>query len=95
MCVCPRNRRLKFDDLHQAGIYTWPYLYDLGLHKLSYSRQYIRALRARGLSREPARGGVGQARGTKGRPAGAAGQVGQMGQHDHQHVHGPGCGHEH
>ncbi len=45
--------RIKFDDLHQAGLYTWPFLYELGTHKLSYSRQYIRELRERGLSREP------------------------------------------
>ena len=44
-----------FDELHKAGIYTWPYLYDLGMHKMSYSRQYIRALRDKGLSRYPKR----------------------------------------
>ena len=45
--------RIFFDDLHQAGIYTWSYLHDLGEHKLTYSRQYIRRLRERGLSRDP------------------------------------------
>lgn len=52
---CPL-RRLKFDDLHQAGIFTWPFLYGLGMSKLSRSKEYIRALRAQGLSREPQRG---------------------------------------
>ncbi|GAX73073.1 hypothetical protein CEUSTIGMA_g526.t1 [Chlamydomonas eustigma] len=47
--------RLIFDDLHASGIYTWPYLYDLGLNKMQYSRRYIQALKARGLSREPSR----------------------------------------
>ncbi|PRW57806.1 DUF971 family [Chlorella sorokiniana] len=47
--------RLEFDDLHRNGIYTWPYLHELGQHKLSRMRQYIRTLRERGLSREPPR----------------------------------------
>ncbi|KAI7844084.1 hypothetical protein COHA_002225 [Chlorella ohadii] len=45
--------RLEFDDLHGTGIYTWPYLHDLGQHKLSRMRQYIQTLRERGLTREP------------------------------------------
>ena len=52
---CPPCRRLEFDDLHRNGIYTWPYLHDLGQHKLSRMRHYIRTLRERGLSREPPR----------------------------------------
>ena len=47
--------RLEFDDLHSSGIYTWPYLRELGQHKLSRMRGYIRALRERGLSRDPPR----------------------------------------
>lgn len=50
-CHC----RLEFDDLHRTGIYTWPYLHELGTHKLSRMRQYVRALKERGLSREPPR----------------------------------------
>lgn len=50
-CHC----RLEFDDLHRTGIYTWPYLHELGTHKLSRMRQYMRALRERGLSRDPPR----------------------------------------
>lgn len=49
----PHNRRLSFDDLHSHGIYTWPLLHDLGSHKLSRMRRYLRALGDRGLSRDP------------------------------------------
>lgn len=51
--------RLQFDDLHGTGIYTWPFLYELGVHKFARMRRYIGALRERALSREPAarRGG--------------------------------------
>lgn len=45
--------RLSFDDLHSHGIYTWPLLHDLGSHKLSRMRRYLRALGDRGLSRDP------------------------------------------
>eukprot|EP00271_Cylindrocystis_brebissonii_P002893 TRINITY_DN13650_c0_g1_i1.p1 TRINITY_DN13650_c0_g1~~TRINITY_DN13650_c0_g1_i1.p1 ORF type:complete len:159 (-),score=11.37 TRINITY_DN13650_c0_g1_i1:561-1037(-) len=47
--------RISFDDLHDTGIFTWPHLYDLGEHKLRHMREYIRRLRAAGLSREPRR----------------------------------------
>jgi DUF971 family protein len=46
--------RLQFDDLHGTGIFTWPFLYELGAHKFARMRRYVRALRARALSREPA-----------------------------------------
>lgn len=45
--------RLQFDDLHATGIYTWPFLYELGHSKFARMRRYIQLLRARGLSREP------------------------------------------
>ena len=45
--------RLKFDDLHDTGIYTWNYLYELGSDYEARWRQYLDALAARGLSREP------------------------------------------
>lgn len=50
-----RHSRLSFDDLHSHGIYSWPFLHELGSHKLSRLRRYIRALRAQGLSRDPPR----------------------------------------
>jgi DUF971 family protein len=45
--------RLQFDDLHGTGIYTWPYLHQLCEEKVHRMRQYIAALRQRGLSRDP------------------------------------------
>ncbi len=45
--------RLMFDDLHDTGIYTWDYLYQLGEQQTSFWQAYIDALAARGLSRDP------------------------------------------
>jgi DUF971 family protein len=52
--------RISFDDLHDTGIYTWEYLRRLGEEQESRWAEYLAALAARGLSREPARrvGGV-------------------------------------
>ena len=45
--------RIKFDDLHDTGIYSWNYLYQLGVEHETRWREYINALAANGLSREP------------------------------------------
>ena len=45
--------RITFDDLHDTGIYSWEYLHFLGRHKISLMREYVRALRRAGLSRDP------------------------------------------
>ncbi len=45
--------RIRFDDLHETGIYSWDYLYDLGLRQDELWRAYLRALEAQGLSRDP------------------------------------------
>jgi DUF971 family protein len=45
--------RIKFDDLHDTGIYTWRYLYGLGNHTDELFAAYLKALEERGLSREP------------------------------------------
>src|SRR5205085_12306283 len=45
--------RLKFDDLHDTGIYSWSYLYKLGVEHEQRWREYVDALAANGLSREP------------------------------------------
>ena len=45
--------RIKFDDLHETGIYTWQYLYMLGENQDDVWRSYLDALEARGLSRDP------------------------------------------
>jgi DUF971 family protein len=48
--------RIKFDDLHDTGIYSWDYLYQLGIEHDKRWRDYLAALKAKGLSREPRRG---------------------------------------
>jgi len=47
--------RLKFDDLHETGIYSWQYLYRLGLEQEQIWADYLAELERRGLSREPSR----------------------------------------
>lgn len=45
--------RIKFDDLHDTGIYSWRYLYNLGREKDRLWQAYLDALAARGLRRDP------------------------------------------
>jgi DUF971 family protein len=45
--------RIKFDDLHDTGLYTWDWLYDLGSNQDEIWQTYIDALAAKGLSRDP------------------------------------------
>ncbi|HVJ53687.1 MAG TPA: DUF971 domain-containing protein [Aliidongia sp.] len=45
--------RIQFDDLHDTGIYTWRYLYELGSDYPARWQRYLDALAAQGLSREP------------------------------------------
>jgi DUF971 family protein len=45
--------RITFDDLHDTGIYSWSYLYQLGVEHGKRWRDYLDALAANGLSREP------------------------------------------
>ena len=45
--------RIKFDDLHDTGIFTWPYLYRLGLDQAEVWQTYLAELAKRGLSRDP------------------------------------------
>jgi len=45
--------RLTFDDLHDTGIYSWSYLYELGAEMDGRWNAYIAALEAEGLSRDP------------------------------------------
>ena len=45
--------RLRFDDLHDTGIYSWEYLYDLGVNQQQVWRDYLQALQDKGLSRDP------------------------------------------
>jgi|SRR5215469_12088262 DUF971 family protein len=45
--------RITFDDLHDTGIYSWDYLYELGIQHEQRWRDYLAALATNGLSREP------------------------------------------
>jgi DUF971 family protein len=45
--------RIKFDDLHDTGIFSWDYLHELGREQPTRWRAYLAALAAKGLSREP------------------------------------------
>ena len=45
--------RIKFDDLHDTGIYSWDYLYQLGVGQPQRWRTYLAALRDKGLKRDP------------------------------------------
>jgi DUF971 family protein len=48
--------RIKFDDMHDTGIYSWRYLYQLGEEQEQRWAQYLAALKKAGMSREPKRG---------------------------------------
>lgn len=47
--------RLRFDDLHDTGIYSWNYLYELGRNQDRVWQDYLAALETAGLSRDPKR----------------------------------------
>jgi DUF971 family protein len=45
--------RIVFDDLHDSGIFSWAYLYELGKDHEARWANYLAALSAQGLSRDP------------------------------------------
>ena len=45
--------RIVFDDLHDTGLYSWSYLHELGRSRERIWNDYLRALEAAGLSRDP------------------------------------------
>ena len=45
--------KIKFDDLHDTGMYSWRYLYELGKNRAQLWQDYLKALEERGLSRDP------------------------------------------
>jgi DUF971 family protein len=47
--------RIKFDDLHDTGLFSWQYLYQLGENQNEIWQAYLDAVEAQGLSREPER----------------------------------------
>jgi len=44
--------RPQFSDGHATGIYSWDYLYDLGVHRDRLWQEYLARLEAAGASRE-------------------------------------------
>jgi DUF971 family protein len=47
--------RLRFDDGHDTGIYSWRYLHELGEQQEKRWREYLTAMEKAGLSRESAK----------------------------------------
>jgi DUF971 family protein len=47
--------KLRFDDMHDTGIYGWDYLYELGAGHAEKWQNYLADLAAKGLSRDPVR----------------------------------------
>ena len=44
---------LTFDDGHDSGLFTWEYLYQLGVRKDELWQDYLAELKAAGKSRDP------------------------------------------
>lgn len=45
--------RIKFDDLHDTGIFSWDYLYDMNQRQEEMWTNYLATLEEQGLSRDP------------------------------------------
>src|SRR6476661_583822 len=45
--------RLSFDDMHSTGIFSWPYLRELGRNHAAYWQEYLDELAAKNMSRDP------------------------------------------
>jgi len=45
--------KINFDDLHDTGIFSWTYLYKLGLEQETIWTSYLADLEKLGLSRDP------------------------------------------
>ena len=45
--------RIRFDDLHDTGLFSWRYLYELGSGQDRLWEDYLTRLEEQGLSREP------------------------------------------
>lgn len=45
--------RLRFDDGHHTGLYSWAYLYELGAHRDEYWQRYLQRLEEAGYRRQP------------------------------------------
>jgi DUF971 family protein len=47
--------RITFDDMHNSGIFSWPFLRELGRERETRWADYLADLDAKGLSRDPVR----------------------------------------
>lgn len=45
--------QLVFSDGHDSGLYSWDYLYDLGVRQEALWKQYLERMNEAGVSREP------------------------------------------
>ena len=45
--------KINFDDLHDTGIFSWEFLYEMGQNQQAIWEGYLAAIAASGLSREP------------------------------------------
>lgn len=45
--------RIRFDDLHDTGLFSWRYLYELGSEQDRIWEDYLERLEQQGLSRDP------------------------------------------
>ena len=43
----------RFSDGHDSGLYSWDYLYEIGMDRDQLWQQYLQRLQAAGVSREP------------------------------------------
>lgn len=46
--------QLVFSDGHDSGLYSWDYLYDLGVNQEAFWQQYLARMKEAGAKREPA-----------------------------------------
>ena len=44
--------RIKFNDGHSTGLYSWRYLHELGTDQEAFWQTYLNELAAEGLSRD-------------------------------------------
>lgn len=45
--------RIRFDDLHDTGLFSWRYLYEMGSEQDKMWEDYLARLEEQGLSRDP------------------------------------------
>ena len=45
--------KISFDDMHDTGIYSWQYLYDLGANQNDLWHDYLSRVEELGFSRDP------------------------------------------